>query len=364
MPRVTVAPWITTPRLVLREPRPDDLADYIRLHTDPRTYSHAPDAMPDEDGCRERLERDLAEWEQEGLGYAAVLDARSGSVVGWAGLQVVRDGEPGGELGGEPHLNLYYRLAYEVLGRGHGRELARAVTAWALEHRPDLPVQAAVDPGNDRSLATARAAGLRDVGLGEPRRGSAVHPMHLLRAPVVEDVPADHAPVDDLLDLWTRVNDAGGAVGFLPGAPRTEVLAALRPHLVGLEAGTARLVTLREHDGALRGFGFWHHGARLPFEHVAVLKRLMVDPGEQGRNLGRLLLAGMVGVARRELPRVELLRLDYRSGLGLGDFYASCGWHEVGRIPLGLWLGGDDYRDEVQMARRVDGAALTVDGRT
>lgn len=349
--------WVTTPRLVLRRPRPDDLGDYVRLHTDPRTYAHAPDARPDEDGCRERLQRDLSDWEQEGLGYAAVLDRGSRAVIGWAGLRPVRDL-------GEPHLNLYYRLSHDLLGKGYGREIAREITAWAMEHRDHLPVQAAVDPGNDRSLATARSAGLLDIGLSDPALGGQPHPMHLLRAPVIDDVPADDAPVDELLDLWTSVNDSGGAVGFLPGAPRAEVLGALRGHLDEVRAGAGRLVTLREADGILRGLGFLHQTARLPFAHVALLQRLMIDPEARGRNLGRLLLAGMVGVARRELPTVELLRLDYRSGLGLGEFYASCGWTEVGRIPHGLWLGGDDYRDEVHMARRVDGRPLTVDGRT
>lgn len=349
--------WVTTPRVVLRPPRADDLDDYVRLHTDPRTYTHAPHAMPDVDGCRERLDRDLSEWADGGPGYAAVLDRASRIVIGWAGLRVVRDL-------GEPHLNLYYRLGHDLLGRGLGREIARSVASWGLEHRPDLPLQAAVDPGNDRSLATARSAGLLNVGLSEPAPDSELPPMHLLRAPRVEDVPAAEAPVDELLDVWTRVNDAGGAVGFLPGAPRAEVFATLRAHLDEVGAGQARLVTLREADGALRGLGFWQHTDRLPFARVAGLKRLMVDPQAHGRNLGRLLLSGMVGVVRRELPLVELLRLDYRSGLGLGDFYASCGWTEVGRVPHGLWLGGDDYRDEVQMVRRVDGSPLPVDGRT
>ncbi len=99
--------------------------------------------------------------------------------------------------------------------------------------------------------------------------------------------------------------------------------------------------------------------AGIPYDHVAGLKRLMVDPAAQGRNLGRLLLAGMLGVARRDLPRVELLRLDYRDGLGLGEFYARSGWSEVGRVPRGLRLSGTDYRDDVAMARRVDGAPLS-----
>jgi RimJ/RimL family protein N-acetyltransferase/GNAT superfamily N-acetyltransferase len=355
------APWLVTPRLVLRRPRPDDLAEYVRLHTDPRTYAHAPETMPDENACRERLERDLGEWETEGVGYAAVLDRASGSVVGWAGLRVVREGE----LGREPHLNLYYRLVHDQIGKGHGREIARAIAAWWIEHRVDLPLSALVDEGNDASLRTALSAGLSVVGTDVPHLDVGVaRPMTRLLGPTVEVVDGYAAPLDDLLELWTRVNDAGGAVGFLPGTRRELVRPVLDGHLDAVRAGDALLVTLRDPDSCLRGIGFWHHTAALPFAHVAVLKRLMVDPDTRGRNLGRLLHAGMVGVARRDLPLVELLRLDYRSGLGLGDFYAACGWTEVGRIPRGLWLGGDDYRDDVMMVRRVDGGPLTADGRT
>jgi hypothetical protein len=66
----------------------------------------------------------------------------------------------------------------------------------------------------------------------------------------------------------------------------------------------------------------------------------------------------MVGIARRELTHVELLRLDYREGLGLGEFYERAGWREVGRVPRGLKLTETDYRDDVAMARRVDGGRL------
>ena len=88
----------------------------------------------------------------------------------------------------------------------------------------------------------------------------------------------------------------------------------------------------------------------------------MVDPAAHGRNLGRILLGGMVAIARQDLPWVELLRLDYRDGLGLGDFYARAGWAEVGRVPRGLRLSATDYRDDVAMARRVDGGPLRPKG--
>jgi RimJ/RimL family protein N-acetyltransferase/ribosomal protein S18 acetylase RimI-like enzyme len=346
-------PWIVTRRLVLRRPDEADLEDYVRLHSDPRTYAHAPHTRPSPERCRERLEDDLDSWEADGVGYAAVVERSSGEVVGWAGLRV-KDSD-------ETELNLYYRLAYSRLGQGLGREVSRGIVAWGLEHR-DERVTAMVDRVNGASAATATAAGLVQKGTRLNRDdppGS--EPMLYFEAPVVAVVdPArvDAELRDAVIDLWVHVNDAGGSVGFLPEAPREAVAAALDRHLVDVGAQTALLCTLRDPDGTLRGLGFWEHSRGFPYEHLAGLKRLMVDPTAQGRNLGRILLGGMVGIARRSLPAVELLRLDYRDGLGLGEFYASAGWTEVGRVPRGLKLSDTDYRDDVTMARRVDAAPL------
>ncbi len=350
--------WLTTPRLLLRRPSPADLDDYTRLHTDPRTYSHSPLGAPTAQVCVERLEADLTCWRDDGFGYAAVVERTGGAVVGWAGL---RREQP--EDGGGPLVNLYYRLAHDRVGRGFGREVARALVAWGSEWLPDTPVTAAVDQGNAASTATATSAGLVRTGLWRhPKHPPDADPMVAFEAPSVRTVRVEEAPVDELLDLWVRVNDAGGAVGFVPGTPRLEVAQALESHLGEVRAGRALLVVMREPDGALLGFGFWLAPRARGQEHIAELMRLMVEPSAQGRNLGRLLLAGMVGVARRELPGIRLLRLDYRGGLGLGAFYEAAGWDEVGRLAQGISLGGEEFRDDVLMARRVDGGPLTPDG--
>ena len=349
------AAWVATPRLVLRRPRAEDLDDYVRIHSDPRTYAHAPQTMPSPERCRERLAADLEDWETFGVGYAAVVDRGSGELVGWAGLRRPQDSDA-------PFFNLYYRLIHDRLGRGLGREISRALVAWAVEHRPDVPVTAIVDDVNLASLATARSSGLVEVGTRVGRDDPPdAKPMILLEAPsvtVAGEVAVDDAIADEVLDLWVRVNDAGGSVGFLPGAPREAVRSALAVHLRDVGEGTATLCLLRDPDGSLRGLGFWEHSRGFPYAHLAGLKRLMVDPAAQGRNLGRILLGGMVGIARRELPWVELLRLEYRDGLGLGEFYGRAGWTEVGRVPRGLKLSETDYRDDVTMVRRVDGGPL------
>ncbi len=154
-----------TARLRLRRPRRDDLAAYVALHTDPRTYAHAPDAMPDEARCAERLEADLAHWAEHGFGYVAAEDRASGEVVGWGGVRSWPDDDP-------HELNLYYRLAHDRLGEGLGRELARAVVEAAVEDLPDHRVVARMAPHNVASVATARGAGL--VHVGSRRTGATV----------------------------------------------------------------------------------------------------------------------------------------------------------------------------------------------
>lgn len=351
-----------TARLRLRRPRADDLEAYVALHTDPRTYRHAPDSMPDAARCEQRLAGDLRDWERRGWGQVAVErldDDRTRRLVGWGGLRLIEDGPHAGDL------NLYYRLAHDVLGQGLGRELARALVAAAIEELPDLQVLALVKPHNAAWLATARSAGLVETGFAPNSEDRADDPPSVvLRAPTYSSTTVlDQALREEVLDLWVRVNDADGAVGFQPGAPRDVVAAALAVHEAVMVDGRGHLGLLRAPDGALLGLGFWQREAWWGHAHILKLWRLMVDPAQRRRGTGRLLMAGMHGLAGR-LPDVELLRLDYRGGRGTGDFYASLGWVETGRQPSGLRLSPTDRRDEVSMMRRPDGTRLRHQGGT
>lgn len=170
-------------RLRLRRPAVGDLEDYVALHTDPRTYAHAPDTMPDRLGCRVRLEGELQHWQDHGFGYLAVELATTGRAVGWGGVRSY------------PHhdtLNLYYRLRHDVLGQGLGGALACAVTVSATEWLPGRPVRASVAVTNPASLRTALSAGLVKVGLDQrPDRPSTAPPSHLLELPRIEAVTGD-----------------------------------------------------------------------------------------------------------------------------------------------------------------------------
>ena len=97
--------------------------------------------------------------------------------------------------------------------------------------------------------------------------------------------------------------------------------------------------------------------------HGVWLYRLMIEPALQGRNLGRILMAGLHRIARG-LEGVELATLNCFSGSGLGEFYARCGYTEVCRIPGAIRIAVGDERDDVLMTRRLDSQPLRADARS
>ena len=137
----------------VRRPRLDDLDDVVRIHGDPRTNVHNP-AGPDADlgASRARLDGWLAHWHEHGFGYWAV-EADDGRVIGFSGVRTET-------WLGRPVLNLYYRFAPEVWGRGIASAVAAHAITWARAHQPDRPVLAYTTEDNVGSQRTALAAGL------------------------------------------------------------------------------------------------------------------------------------------------------------------------------------------------------------
>lgn len=153
-----------------------------------------------------------------------------------------------------------------------------------------------------------------------------------------------------LLSCWVDVTNAGGAVGFVPPVGPDDVRPALDAHLAEVSAGTAYLGLLRL-DGDPAGFAVVVGSTRPLFRHWATVLRLQVHPRFQGRGAGRTLLDGVAGLARAD--GLDFLHLTYRDGLGLGRFYESCGFVEVGRIPGAIRVAPGDDRDSVLMTRKL-----------
>lgn len=148
--------WLRSERLDFMRPRPDDAADVMRLF--PHRFGQSGESF----AC-ELLAAWSQHWHQYGFGYA-MLRCRGEAgkrAAGVAGLKWQT-------MDGRRVLNLYYRLASELQGRGLAVEAVRELVGWAVEHSPGVQVVARIDATNTVSRRVAEGAGLRSLEFVDP----------------------------------------------------------------------------------------------------------------------------------------------------------------------------------------------------
>lgn len=94
-------------------------------------------------------------WRERGWGLWAVEVRESGGLVGFTGLW------PAAELPGGPGVEVGWRLAREVWGRGYAPEAARASLAFAFDELGLDEVVSCTAAGNHASLRVMAKIGLR-----------------------------------------------------------------------------------------------------------------------------------------------------------------------------------------------------------
>ncbi|MER5865829.1 GNAT family N-acetyltransferase [Kitasatospora sp. NPDC002040] len=153
---------------------------------------------------------------------------------------------------------------------------------------------------------------------------------------------------DGIVSLWTAVTNAGGAVGFVPPVTEDQVRVTAEKQFAGLGPGQPdRLLVGFEPSGRPAAALFFEDMRFDLMDHWRMLKRVMVDPGLQGRGYGAELMAeaARVGTAAGWAG----LKLTLRGGQGLEEFYLRCGYTEVGRVPGAIRVAPGDDRDDVTM---------------
>ncbi|WP_262850323.1 GNAT family N-acetyltransferase [Mumia quercus] len=150
-----------------------------------------------------------------------------------------------------------------------------------------------------------------------------------------------------LLKTWTDASNAGGAIGFVPPVSPLDVEPVLDEQLRAVEEGRMRLVVGLDGE-RVRAAGFLETNTHRLMQHWVWAKTVMVHPKAQGRGAGFALMLSLASLAR-SMPGIEAVRLSCRGGLGLEDFYARCGYKEVGRVPGAIRVGPHDDRDDITM---------------
>ncbi|MFE2063148.1 GNAT family N-acetyltransferase [Streptomyces sp. NPDC059467] len=162
------------------------------------------------------------------------------------------------------------------------------------------------------------------------------------------DPPVTPALRDGVLNLWTDVSNAGGAVGFVAPVTREEIRPELVKHMVAMAEGRNRLLVGQDETGDVAATAFFSFNTHRLMTHWVWLYTVMVHPKHQGRGYGRDLLAAAADEARR-FDGMDAIRLTCRGGEGLERFYGSCGYKEVGRVPGAIRVAPGDDRDDITM---------------
>ncbi|WFB08049.1 GNAT family N-acetyltransferase [Streptomyces sp. LX-29] len=162
----------------------------------------------------------------------------------------------------------------------------------------------------------------------------------------VRDPELTPALREEVLQLWTRVSQAGGAVGFVPPVTAEEIRPTADAQAAAVASGALRMLAAYE-EGRLVGTSYLKLNTHPLMRHWSTVVTVMIDPERQGGGRGKALMRETVEMAR-DLG-FSALRLGVRGGMGTEDFYATVGFKEVGRVPEGIDVGGGDLRDDILM---------------
>jgi ribosomal-protein-alanine N-acetyltransferase len=141
---------IETERLVLRRFTAGDLDKLVELRADPQVMRYIGDQSREK--VEQRLQYYISHYEPHGFGMWAVIDKRTGAMIGWCGL-IFLDETPEVEVG--------YGVARDYWGRGLMTEAARACLRYGFEHAALKRIVAVAMPENTASRRIMEKLGMR-----------------------------------------------------------------------------------------------------------------------------------------------------------------------------------------------------------
>jgi len=192
-------PELRTSRLVLRRWRDEDLEPFARINADPRVAAYLPGTLTREesDALIDRVE---VHFEEHGFGFWAVDVVDGPECVGFVGLA-----HPRFEAHFTPCVEVGWRLAPEVWGRGYATEAAREALRFGFEDGDLSEIIAFTVPGNTRSQAVMERLGMTRNAADDFDHPSLAE-AHPLRRHVLYRMPRERWAVDRIREAEREID--------------------------------------------------------------------------------------------------------------------------------------------------------------
>ena len=168
---------------------------------------------------------------------------------------------------------------------------------------------------------------------------------------VERNPPLTSQLTDALVELWTVVSNAGGAVGFFPPVSTDDVRPTAEAAFARIGQGRDDLAVALEGDRPV-GFGMLVTRDSPLHRHWAAIERLQRHPDCGRRGVASRMLAELEQAARdRGLRRVEL---SVRGETGLEAFYLARGYALEAALPQRVMLEDGVVRDLLVLSKALD----------
>jgi ribosomal-protein-alanine N-acetyltransferase len=150
--------FIETERLLLREIVPSDAEEMFKLDTDPEVHTYlGKSPIKSMQQAKTNITFIRNQYIANGIGRWAVIEKRTKSFIGWAGLKFIN--EPINEK--TKYYDLGYRLIKKYWGKGYASEAAKAALAYGFENLELTEIYGMVQTENLASINILEKIGLR-----------------------------------------------------------------------------------------------------------------------------------------------------------------------------------------------------------
>lgn len=161
---------LTTKRLWLRHFHIHDGDSLLRVFGDAEVMRFG-EGVQTREWVDNWLRTCLESYQLRGFGPYALVEQKSGEVIGYCGLFYFSD------VHGKPEIELGYRLVRSAWGQGYATEAASAVRDFAFDILNIKRLIALIDPSNEASIRVAKKIRMRREG--EVMLEGYSHPDHI-----------------------------------------------------------------------------------------------------------------------------------------------------------------------------------------